>query len=406
MATYTSNRLTLDTTLPTVKVTNIKHNSANKDEKYGFTITANDVNLNSATFAPTLSAAVRGEDGSYTVKTLSLGDMKTVEEGKTYTFTVENIDVDAFFTLTCKVKDMSGNEYTRVLLDDSLEYDKVNFSINRGGSTYAINEDTATLTEKYYVYSVDRDVVIEEVNVDPILNYSVKLNGTLLVEGTDYTSTLTERDGEWCKRTYVISKSLFESEGEYSIVVESTDKANTTSYSDVKNLNVAFVVDKTAPVLTISGLEAGGRYQVEEQTVTVIPTDDGGRLYSIKVVVLDSDGKPILDENGADVSVRFEKSGDELLEYLAENGSKISFTVPEGLENQVQIICRDCAVNAEGNTNEYNETYTKITVSQSGWIIFYANKPLFYGSIAGVLLLVGGIIFLVALKRRKKEEDK
>ena len=406
MATYTSNRLTLDTTLPTVKVTNIKHNSANKDEKYGFTITANDVNLNSATFAPTLSAAVRGEDGSYTVKTLSLGDMKTVEEGKTYTFTVENIDVDAFFTLACKVKDMSGNEYTRVLLDDSLEYDKVNFSINRGGSTYAINEDTATLTEKYYVYSVDRDVVIEEVNVDPILNYSVKLNGTLLVEGTDYTSTLTERDGEWCKRTYVISKSLFESEGEYSIVVESTDKANTTSYSDVKNLNVAFVVDKTAPVLTISGLEAGGRYQVEEQTVTVIPTDDGGRLYSIKVVVLDSDGKPILDENGADVSVRFEKSGDELLEYLAENGSKISFTVPEGLENQVQIICRDCAVNAEGNTNEYNETYTKITVSQSGWIIFYANKPLFYGSIAGVLLLVGGIIFLVALKRRKKEEDK
>ena len=239
--------------------------------------------------------------------------------------------------------------------------------------------------------------------MDPVETYVVKLNGEALTEGTDYTSTLSDKAGEWSKRTYVISKELFKSEGEYSIVVESTDKAETTAYSDVKNLNVSFVVDQTAPVLTISGLENGGRYQVEEQTVTVIPTDDGGRLYSIKVVVLNSDGDPLKDANGKDISIRFEMSGEEFLTYLTENNGKITFTVPEGLENQVQIICNDCAVNADGKTNEYNETYTKVTVSQSGWIIFYANKPLFYGSIAGVLLLVGGIIFLIFLKKRKKE---
>ena len=301
-----------------------------------------------------------------------------------------------------QLKDMSGNEYSKVALSDGKEYDEVRFSVNRNGSTFAVDKNTDTLVNQYYVYSVDEDVVIEEVNVDPVETYVVKLNGEALTEGTDYTSTLSDKAGEWSKRTYVISKELFKSEGEYSIVVESTDKADTTAYSDVKNLNVSFVVDQTAPVLTISGLENGGRYQVEEQTVTVIPTDDGGRLYSIKVIVLNSDGEPLKDANGKDISVRFEMSGEEFLTYLTENNGKITFTVPEGLENQVQIICNDCAVNADGETNEYNETYTKVTVSQSRWIIFYANKPLFYGSIAGVILLAGGISFLIFLKKRKK----
>jgi len=403
MTKYTSNRLTLDTKAPTVNVTNIKFNSANKDEKYGFTITANDINLDATSFKPVLTATIRNEDGSYGTKTVSLGEMKTVEAGKTYTFTVDNLEDDAVYSLVCTLKDMSGNAYSKVALSDGKEYEEVRFSINRNGSTFAVDKNTDTLVNQYYVYSVDEDVVIEEVNVDPVETYVVKLNGEALTEGTDYTSTLSDKAGEWSKRTYVISKELFKSEGEYSIVVESTDKADTTAYSDVKNLNVSFVVDQTAPVLTISGLENGGRYQVEEQTVTVIPTDDGGRLYSIKVIVLNSDGEPLKDANGKDISVRFEMSGEEFLTYLTENNGKITFTVPEGLENQVQIICNDCAVNADGETNEYNETYTKVTVSQSGWIIFYANKPLFYGSIAGVLLLVGGIIFLIFFKKRKKE---
>ena len=404
MNKYTSNRLTLDTKAPTVNVSNIVINSANKDEKYGFTITANDINLDATSFKPVLTAVIRKDDGSYETKTVSLGDMKTVETGKTYTFTVENLEEDAVYTLVCTLKDMSGNAYSKIMLSDNQEYEEVRFSINRKGSTFAVDKNTDTLVNQYYVYSVDEDVIIEEVNVDPVETYVVKLNGEKLTEGTDYTTSLSNKDGEWSKRTYVISKKLFESEGEYSIVVESTDKANTTAYSDVKNLNVSFVVDQTAPVLTISGLVSGGRYQVEEQIVTVIPTDDGGRLASLKVIVLDSDGNPIKDANGNDISVRFDMFGEEFLAYLSENEGKVTFTVPEVFENQVQIICNDCAVNANGDTNEFNETYTKVTVSQSGWIIFYANKQLFYGAIAGVLVLIAGIVFLIVLKKRKNKK--
>ena len=397
MDSYTSNRLTLDTKAPTVQVTNIKNNSANKDEKYGFVITANDTNFNAESFKPVLTAVVRGENGTYSTKTISLGDMTTVESGKTYSYTINNLTEDAIYTLACSLEDMSGNAYTNIILDDGEEYDEVQFSINRNGSTFAVSESTEKLVNQYYVYSVEENVVIEEVNVDPIENYVVKLNGKTLNEGTDYKTSLSDKAGEWSKRTYTISKELFEEEGEYSIVVESTDKAETTAYSDVKNLNVSFVVDQTKPVVTISGLETSGRYQVEEQVVTIMPTDDGGRLNSVKVVLLDSDGK--------ELSILFEMSKEELLNYLAENDGKITFKVPEGLENQVQIICNDCAVNAAGDTNEYNETYEKVTVSMSTWIIFYANKPLFYGSIAGVVALIAGIIILIVLKKRKKEEN-
>ncbi len=397
MDTYTSNRLTLDTKAPTVSVSNIKNNSANKDEKYGFTITANDINIDMNSIKPVLTAVVRNENGSYSTKTISLGDIKTVEAGKTYSFTVDNLEDDAVYTLVCTLKDMSGNEYSKIALSDGKEYDSVRFSINRDGSTFAVNETTDKLVNQYYVYSVNEDVVVEEINVDPIENYTVKLNGEALTEGKDYTTTITDKDGEWSKRTYVIKKSLFEKEGEYNIIVESIDKAETTAYSDVKNLKVAFVVDQTAPVLTISGLEQGGRYQIDEQTVTVIPTDDGGKLNSFKAILLDSDGN--------EIEVRFEMSGDELIEYLEENDGKITFTVPEGLENQVRIICNDCAVNADGKTNAYDQTFTKVTVSQSGWVIYYANKPLFYGSIAGVLLVAAAIIFFIVYKKKKKNEE-
>ncbi len=409
MTDYVSNRFTLDTKAPVVNVTNIKNDTANKDEKYGFTITVEDTNMDASTFKPVLYATVKNEDGSYEKKTVSLGDMITVEAGKKYSYTVENLDADAVYVLSCALTDMSKNAYSKVILEDGNEYEEVRFSINRNGSTFVADEYTDEIVDRYYIYNVEQSVVIEEINVDPIEKYTVKLNGKELKEGTDYTTTLSANEGEWSKRTYSISKDLFDEEGEYSVVIESVDKADSSAYSDVKDLTVAFVVDRTAPVLTISGLENGGRYQVEEQTVTVIPTDDGGKLYSLKITVLDSDGNPYKDENGKDVSVRFEMSGEEFLEYLRENDGKVIFTVPTGYENQVRIECSDYAEKTAGVSNTYDETFTKVTVSQSGIVIFYADKPLFYGTIAGAAALIAAIIFFIIFlkkKKEKKEENK
>ncbi len=403
MNSYTSNELTLDATSPVITVSNIKANTANKDEKYGFVIEISDTNLDVSTMKPILMAVLKNDDGVYQTVEIDLGEPVAVVDGQKYTYTVENLAEDALYTLACGVKDMSDNEMKQVVLEDGKSYDWVQFSVNRKGSTFGYGTPfTEKLVNQYYVYSVMDDLVIVEVNVDPIENYTVTLNGKTLVEGTDYITTQTSKSGEWSKRTYTIKRELFVAEGEYSVIVSSTDKTNTTAFSDVKNLTVAFTVDQTKPVLTITGLEAGGRYQTDLQTVTLMPNDEGGRLNSLKVVVLDSNGDPLKDDNGKDISVRFEMSGEELLKYLSDNSGKITFTIPEGLNNQVQIICNDCAINAENQTNTYDELFKRVTVSRNKLVIFYANTPLFLGSLAGVAAVIALIIVLVKRSKNKK----
>ena len=406
METYTSRQLTIDTQHPTIHVSNIKVNSANKDEKYEFTITATDTadNLPVDEVKPLLKEVTRSEIGTYETKDVPLENITTEVNNQTYSIKVENLEEDGVYTLSCTAKDWANNEYNKFTLDDGQEYENVTFSVNRNGSTFLIDNNTEKMLDKYYVYSVENPVVIKEINTDPIEKYVVKLNGTELEAGEDYITENVNNEGEWNERTYTINKKLFEGEGEYSIVVESTDKAETASYSDIKGLDVSWIVDQTAPVVAVSGLENSGRYKTESQTVTAIPTDDGGKLKSFKAVVADKSGT-VKKNNELEGKVLVDLSGEELDTYLGENDGKITFNIPEGLEEQVQIICTDYAVHEDGKTtNEYNEVFSRVTVSANSVIIFYANKPLFYGTIIGIVLTAGGI-FLIVWKRKKKKAE-
>ena len=408
METYTSKQLTIDTKHPTIHVSNIKANSANKDETYGFTITATDTadNFTSKEFKPVLEAVTRSENGSYEKKEIPLGDINTNKNNQEYSITVENLEEDGIYTLTCSAKDLANNEYKKFTLDDGEEYESVSFSINRNGSTFLINKDTENLINQYYVYDVNEDLVISEINTDPVENYTVKLNGKELEEDTEYTTETSSPEDEWSVRKYTIDKDLFDTEGEYNIVVESVDKTETSAYSDVKGLNLSWVVDQTAPIVAVSGLENDGRYKTKEQVVTAIPTDDGGKLKSFKVVVSDKNKK----NSSKSGTTLVDLTGDKLEKYLDENDGKVTFKVPEGYQENVRIICTDYAAHKnESETNTYDKVFSKVTVSPSNVVIFYANKPLFYGSIAGVIVVLGGgIIFFIWRRRRengKQQEE-
>ena len=398
MSEYKSKELIIDTRKPIIEISQIQMDSANKDEVYGFSITASDeTDLNISTFNPILKAVLRRKDGTYATEMISLGQMKTVGNGQKYSFVVENLTEDAYYTLTCVVKDMAGNEISQMLLSDGERYEKIHFSINRNGSTYAINEPTEQLINRYYVQNVKHDVVIEEINVDPVEVYTVWLNGKVLEEGKEYTTSLENKQEQWSKRTYVIHKTLFETEGEYNIVIESTDKAKNVSYSDIKSMKVAFVVDQTKPDLIISGLEENGNYETKIQEVVVIPTDNGGQLNYLEVALLDDEGNY--------VATLYNCSGEALLLDIAEDG-EIRFQIPEGIRNQIQIICNDCAWNEAEKTNEYHEVFKAITVSPNklliGWLDFYYNKLLFYGVIVGGIVVMTGIILI--LRKISKEK--
>lgn len=398
MESYTSGQLTIDTQHPGIYVSGLQADSANKEEPYGFTLTVSDSadNLLAGDIVPVLTAVTCDESGNYTTQEVELPAPEMTENQQSYQIQVENLEADGIYTLSCKAKDMADQEYDRMTLEDGQEYETVTFSVNRNGSTFRVDEDTADLLDQYYVYQVPQDVVIEEINTDPIEHFAVKMNGKVLTEGSDYTTSVTSADGTWSVRTYSVKKELFAEEGEYHLVVESVDKTDTAAYSDVKNLKLAFVVDQTAPVVVFSGLESGGRYEAQEQTVTAVPTDDGGKLKTFQAVVT--------DKKGEQKETLITLEGDELETYLAEHDGRISFEIPEGLEQQVTVSCSDHAVKEDGSTNTYNQTFDNVTVSTSKMIIFFANKPLFYGVILACCAAAAGVIGFVIWKKKKKEE--
>lgn len=396
METYTSGQLTIDTQHPTIYVSGLQANSANKEDPYGFTLTVSDSadNLQAGDITPVLTAVTCDENGNYIEREMELPSLEMTENNQSYNIQVENLEDDGVYTLSCKAKDLANQEYNLMTLDDGQEYETVTFSVNRNGSTFRVDENTADLLDQYYVYEVPQNVVIEEINTDPIENYVVKMNGNVLKEGSDYTTDTTSGEGTWSVRTYSVKKELFDTEGEYNLVVESVDKTETAAYSDVKNLKIAFVVDQTAPVVVFSGLENGGRYESQEQIVTAVPTDDGGKLKSFQATVM--------DKKGEQKETLINLSGEELETYLEEHDGQIDFAIPEGLEQQVVVSCTDCAVKEDGSTNAYKETFENVTVSTNKVIIFFANKPLFYGVIIVCCVAAAGIIGFVVWKKKKK----
>ena len=189
---------------------------------------------------------------------------------------------------------------------------------------------------------------------------------------------------------------MFADEGEYKLVVSSKDKAENNAFSDVKDASVAFVVDRTAPVVTVSGVSDGGRYQTENQLVTIIPSDDGGALSTLVV--------SLVDEGGNVIEEIINLSDEDLELQLAENSGKITFEIAEGLYQNLRIICTDRAVGKTEDTNTYDATIKNISVSSNAIMIFWANKSLRWGTIAGVgIAAVALVVFMIIKKKKNKD---
>lgn len=393
----------VDLTKPAITISGINPNSANNtDGNIGFAIECTDTNF--GTFTPVLTAVVY-ENGSFATKEIegsasSVGNGERIEYG--------NLEEDGMYSLRCAAVDKAGNAYDTVnIVDEDGVSSTVNlqdgdnlidFSVNRNGSTFALNDYSMDVVNDYYVQETAEDIVFYETNADELLNYNIKLNGNALKEGNDYKVTESGGDGSWYRYEYAVNKSLFDDEGEYNLVVESEDKATSMAYSDLKNVSADFVIDKTAPTFTISGIEEDGNYRGTSQNVTLVPTDDGGKLGHVKVTILDKDGK--------EQKVISDMSGDELTKYLNGNDGKIKFKVPEGVNQQVAILCADCSIGTDGGTNTTDFIYKGITVSSNAFILFFENKPLFYGVLGVVAAaIIAPTGFVIYKKKRKTKKE-
>ena len=352
----------VDTTVPKIDFSGVVKNSTNSGSITP-SVHISDTNYDNNGVAIKYSGAHRG--------TLKFdGSKKSSGNGEIYTFanlTKKKVNDDVY-TIHVSVKDKAGN---------SSEADIV-YSVNRFGSTYQMSDNLSKILNNKYIQNCN-DIVFSEINVNTIKNVVIKLsiNGQIkeLKQGQDYTIRRTN-EKSWNRYIYTINGSLFDSDGIYQIIVTSVDMAGNVNENiiDSKKANIVFTVDKTAPTVAISGVENNGIYNTNMKNAQILAEDN--IVLSKLEVYLNSQLLPLKD-----------------------NQFNPTIDIPESNSVQtLQVFAYDKA------GNKYQTELMSFTVSTNFFVRLYMNKPLFFGSIAAIVAVIGGAIFIIFKKKNKKDE--
>lgn len=366
-ADYTQDKFTVDKTDPEVEFFDIEDKSANNGTvapgvKYS------DVNYMESGVDITIKGAKHDKTELSGNRTnIANGESIKMEDFK------HDEEMDDVYTMTAVIKDKAGNETEK----------EVMFSVNRFGSNYIFSETTEKFLDDVYA-NKPKDLVVTEVNVDSLVfnGISYGLDGTKkeLKPGSDYTVKQSGGEGSWKEYTYTIKKENFEKEGRYSVTIDSEDKATNKMNNKVKECNIDFVIDKTPPTVVITGIEESS-YRADEREMT-INLSDNTAVKSVDVII-----------DGRSVATYAQKE-------IEKAGGKISYMIEGASEPQkIEAAALDMA------GNETTSEMHKVLVTSSVWIQYINNTPLLIGSILGIVLVAGGLIWFFVI-RKKKEESK
>nr|WP_304004883.1 starch-binding protein [Ruminococcus bromii] len=305
----------------------------------------------------------------------------------------EVLENDGIYNFTVELSDKAGNSTSK----------SVTFSVNRFGSTFKASDESKKLINNGYT-NAEQDIVIEEINVTPLTKHSVTLaksggNSTELVENTDYTFTSSNNGNEWCKSVYTVNKKNFSDEAAYTVTIMSVDKAKNTNNNrmadsslstEQKNKRecaISFVVDKTSPLVSITGIKDNELYKEASKKVKIVCEDDN--LDKSKLVVT-LDNKKLAE--GKDYTIVDDKDGSIAGMLTAEIVLKAE---TGGIKENLKVTIGDLA----GNTGE--KSVDNFILSANIFQRFFANPVLVICTFAGLALVIAAVIFFVAKKRKK-----
>lgn len=422
MTTYTSKQMTIDTKIevPTYTINGAAKTKVGGAYKGEATIGFNfaDQNFDTKTIKLTRTRFDKVEDVTDTFIKVNDND-----KGGSGNFTIPSeVGNDGIYVLTIGMTDKAKHT----------SESEIKFTINRFGSVYEYSDELVALIKDggQYITSVEDDLVITEYNADRILEGSLKILITRDGETVDVDFTSNPENinaqvgiGEsgWYQYVYTIKSSNFEKDGVYKISLTSKyaadDSAENESTSVPDNSldeqgkeildTMNFTVDSVAPeIRNIVNLDkkiadvdkiVDGKLNVKYTIVDV------GGLKTIEVIVNGETIKTLTSEEIGDNLYNF--TGDfDLTEQTGTTAHKVRIKVTDLAGNVTDTDSEDfLKAHSEDNEDSTYVFFNEVTVSRNAFVRWYANKGLFWGSIAGVIVLAGGIGTLVTYKRKKKE---
>lgn len=264
---------------------------------------------------------------------------------------------DGVYHLKVTVKDKSGNATTKTQ----------DFAVNRFGSTFAYNNELKKLDGKY-VKNVTNNLIVTEKNISQLESSTneIKRDGDV-VSGNVTTSYQGRAEG-YNIYDHIFGAENFKDEGVYQVNVISKDKAGNKMESHEYAGAVKFYVDRTAPVISSMGMSET-YIKDKVHTITASASDN---LSAVKLSVL---------INGEEAQ-------------FVKNKDTISFTLDEGLSQDVSII----AIDAAGNKEVQKKT---ITVTTNALIYVVLKYRLILGIAAA--FLIATITLFIAKKKKKTD---
>ena len=371
-AKFNTQSFYIDKTAPTLEITGVKNNSAYSGDILPV-VSYSDDNYDDNNVSIKLVGANRDNvdlEGYY-------DDQINGKKFIFYDFEKEK-KVDDIYTLTATLTDKAGNTSTKSVV----------FSANRFGSTYAFDSATKKLNGAYSK-SV-KDIVVTETNVNKLNNIKITLfknSDTIkLKNGTDYRIDVEGGNGKWYKYVYTIFAKNFSDDGVYRLSFHSEDAAGNISENtlDTKNKEIRFGVDKTKPNVVLDNLESGQTYPLEKLKVSMIANDN--LLLNSVVVYLDNYDKAYKTWDAKEIADIIGKNGEFTFDISGNSTGA----------HKMKVVCTDAAGNKI--TKEIKDFY----VTTNLFIRYYNNKLLFFGSIAGFLLIVGVIVYAIVRKKKAK----
>ncbi|MDD5224787.1 MAG: Ig-like domain-containing protein, partial [bacterium] len=300
---------TIDKTSPVISVSGVSDGTYYKAD-VAPVITVTDANLAGSTItlngAPFVSGTTVSAEGSYTLA-VEASDKAGNTAQTTVTFTIDK--TVPVITVT-GVTDGSYYKTDVIPVITVTETNLASSSITLNGNTF--ESGTAVSTEGGYalvVQATDKAGNTAQVSISftidktaPVISVSVVSDGTYykadvapvctVADANPAGSTITLNGGPF------ISGTTVSAEGVYTLAVETSDKAGNTAQT-----TVTFTIDKTVPVITVTGVTDGSYYKTDVvPVITVIDANLQSSSISLNGAPFTS-GTPVSAEGSYTLAV-------------------------------------------------------------------------------------------------------